>query len=64
MFLVFAQAHCNVRHLLRRMCRPLLALEMLMRTLQGCHLSWLLVLWLLRAARVHHLVAELLKLLL
>ena len=42
----------------------LLALEMLVRALQGSHLSRLLVLWLLWTTRVHDLVTELLELLL
>jgi hypothetical protein len=42
----------------------LLCLEMRMRTLQGSHWGWLLVLRLLGSGRMHDLVTELLKLLL
>ena len=35
-----------------------------MRTLQGSHWGWLLILWLLGSGRMHDLVTELLKLLL
>ena len=50
-------------HLLRRVRRSLLRLEMRVRALQGSHWRWLLVLVLLWAG-MHDLVAELLKLLL
>lgn len=46
---VFAQAHGDVRHLLRRMCRSLLRLEVRMRALQRSHWRWLLILVLLWA---------------
>jgi hypothetical protein len=58
---MLAQAHCHMCHLLRRVRRSLLGLEMRMRTLHGSHWSWLLVLVLLRAC-MHDLVAELLEL--
>jgi hypothetical protein len=46
------------------MRRSLLCLEMRMRTLQGSHWGWLLVLRLLGSGRMHDLVTELLELLL
>ena len=42
----------------------LLCLKMRMRTLQGSHWDWLLILRLLGSGRMHDLVTELLKLLL